>query len=149
MSALTNDDFRLLARFAEPGLHPVPAIGAELRTWLRLANARLVIAVDVNGRELAQLTELGRRQLDHWRSRPALPSDGVFGLTPLQRKTLDFIKAGTEHGQSPSFEEIRRHLGLCSKSGVARLVDGLVERGCVDRLPRRARSLKPLATALQ
>jgi repressor LexA len=47
-----------------------------------------------------------------------------------------------EHGVSPSFEEMKEALGLRSKSGIHRLITGLVERGFIRRLPHRARAIE-------
>ena len=64
-------------------------------------------------------------------------------LTGRQSRLLRFIESRlTEGDVSPSFEEMRLHLGLRSKSGVHRLLEGLRERGFVDRLAHRARSLR-------
>ena len=64
-------------------------------------------------------------------------------LTEQQSCLLRFIESRLADGDvSPSFEEMRLHLGLRSKSGVHRLLEGLRERGCVVRLPHRARSLR-------
>lgn len=60
------------------------------------------------------------------------------GLTKMQSRALEFIASSDI---SPSYQEISDHLGLMSRSGAARLVDGLEERGFVRRVPRRARSL--------
>jgi len=43
---------------------------------------------------------------------------------------------------APSFDEMREALGLKSKSGIHRLITGLVERGYLERLPNRARALE-------
>jgi len=43
---------------------------------------------------------------------------------------------------APSFDEMRIALGLKSKSGIHRLITGLVERGYLERLPNRARALE-------
>ena len=70
------------------------------------------------------------------------------GLTPKQRVLLDFI-ARYQHerrGVSPSFDEMAQAIGLASKSGVHRLVEGLVERGALERLPNQARALRIVAT---
>ncbi len=64
-------------------------------------------------------------------------------LTVQQSKLLKFIEECLqERGVSPSFEEMRTHLGLGSKSGVHRLLEGLSERGFVKRLRNRARALR-------
>ena len=64
-------------------------------------------------------------------------------LTEQQSCLLQFIESRLNDGDiSPSFEEMRTHLGLRSKSGVHRLLEGLRERGRVVRLKNRARSLR-------
>ncbi|MCS6986524.1 MAG: transcriptional repressor LexA [Sphingomonadaceae bacterium] len=66
-------------------------------------------------------------------------------LTAKQRALLLFIdRRLREVGVPPSFEEMREALGLRSKSGVHRLVEALVERGFLRRLPHRARALEVL-----
>jgi hypothetical protein len=64
------------------------------------------------------------------------------GLTARQRQLLDFITAyQAQHRYPPSFVEMADMLGLASKSGVHRIINGLVERGAVKRIPYRARSI--------
>ncbi len=66
-------------------------------------------------------------------------------LTKKQHELLVFIdKRLNESGVSPSFEEMKEALGLRSKSGIHRLITGLVERGFIRRLPHRARALEVL-----
>jgi repressor LexA len=64
-------------------------------------------------------------------------------LTQKQRDLLVFIHerlmAG---GVAPSFDEMKDALDLKSKSGIHRLITGLVERGYLERLPNRARALE-------
>jgi repressor LexA len=43
---------------------------------------------------------------------------------------------------APSFEEMKAQLNLKSKSGIHRLINALVERGYLERLPHRARALQ-------
>ncbi|GHC79555.1 LexA family protein [Limoniibacter endophyticus] len=70
------------------------------------------------------------------------------GLTPRQRDALKFISDyAAKNGVSPSFEDIQHGLGLHSRSGVSRLVDALIERGCLLKLSNRARSLTVLRAA--
>lgn len=65
-----------------------------------------------------------------------------LGLTDLQRRTYDFVRASLEaNGIPPSYAEIQEHLGLASKSGVVRLIDALVERGWLTRMKHRPRSI--------
>lgn len=68
------------------------------------------------------------------------------GLTLQQRRLLDFISEyTTQHGTSPSFDEMKRALRLGSKSGVHRLVLALEERGRIVRLENRARAIEVVA----
>src|SRR5262245_60182780 len=63
-------------------------------------------------------------------------------LTRKQRDLLLFIHDHmTDDDVAPSFEEMKEALGLKSKSGIHRLITGLVERGYIERLPHRARAL--------
>lgn len=64
-------------------------------------------------------------------------------LTKKQRDLLLYIheKMGDDD-VAPSFEEMKEALGLKSKSGIHRLITGLVERGYLERLPNRARALE-------
>lgn len=67
----------------------------------------------------------------------------MMGLTEMQGRCLDVIRAGIAGaGRAPSFDEMKVALGINSKSGVKRLVDGLVERGAIVRLPGRARAIE-------
>ncbi|PJB70437.1 MAG: repressor LexA [Alphaproteobacteria bacterium CG_4_9_14_3_um_filter_47_13] len=63
-------------------------------------------------------------------------------LTKKQRELLVLIHERMADGDvAPSFEEMKNELGLKSKSGIHRLISGLVERGYLERLPHRARAL--------
>jgi repressor LexA len=66
-------------------------------------------------------------------------------LTKKQHELLLYIHEhlGAE-GISPSFDEMKEALGLKSKSGIHRLITGLVERGFIRRLPHRARAVEVL-----
>lgn len=64
-------------------------------------------------------------------------------LTKKQRELLILIHERMAEGDvAPSFEEMKEALGLKSKSGIHRLISGLVERGYLERLPHRARALQ-------
>lgn len=64
-------------------------------------------------------------------------------LTQKQRDLLMFIHDYTSRtGLSPSFEEMKDGLDLKSKSGIHRLINALVERGFLERLPNKARALE-------
>ena len=63
-------------------------------------------------------------------------------MTPRMKETLDFVRGFiSEHGYSPSFDEIAEAIGLKSKSGVNRLVCALSDRGHVTVLPGKRRSI--------
>jgi repressor LexA len=68
-------------------------------------------------------------------------------LTPRQRAAYDFVVHFLErHGFAPSYEEIRRHLGLASLNAVAKLVVQLRRRGALEPSPANAkRALTPRA----
>lgn len=64
-------------------------------------------------------------------------------LTKKQRDLLIFINDYIRNtGLSPSFEEMKQGLDLKSKSGIHRLINALVERGFLERLPNKARALE-------
>ena len=66
-------------------------------------------------------------------------------LTPKQYKLLIFInKTIKETGCCPSFDEMKNALGLKSKSGIHALIDALVERNFLRKLPHKARALEVL-----
>jgi repressor LexA len=63
-------------------------------------------------------------------------------LTKKQQDLLVFIQERIAKGEvAPSFDEMREALGLKSKSGIHRLINALVERGFLERLPNKARAL--------
>lgn len=68
-------------------------------------------------------------------------------LTPRQYAAYEFIAGFLERwGFAPSYEEIRRHLGLRSLNAVAKLIAQLRRRGALAPSPLNAkRSLTPLA----
>ena len=64
-------------------------------------------------------------------------------LTKKQLELLTFIHDRVrETGIAPSFDEMKDALGLRSKSGIHRLINALVERGFLKRMPHRARALE-------
>jgi len=61
-------------------------------------------------------------------------------LTPRQRAAYDFIADFlADRGFAPSYEEIRRHLGLASLNAVAKLVTQLRDRGALAASPPNAK----------
>lgn len=70
----------------------------------------------------------------------------VVGLTAHQKRVMDYLTWFIgKNGISPSFDDIRAHLGLASKSSVHRVIHELEERGAIQRLPNRARSITIIA----
>lgn len=66
-------------------------------------------------------------------------------LTPKQYKLLMFIDNSIkENGCCPSFEEMKQAVGIKSKSGIHALIEELIERDFVKKLPHKARALKVL-----
>lgn len=63
-------------------------------------------------------------------------------ITRKQYTLLGFIESRLRDGVTPSFDEMRVAMGIRSKSGIHRLVNGLEERGFLRRLPHRARTLE-------
>lgn len=64
-------------------------------------------------------------------------------LTPKQYKLLMFIdNTIKETGCCPSFEEMKEAVGIKSKSGIHALIEELVEREFVRKLPHKARALE-------
>ena len=60
-------------------------------------------------------------------------------LTPKQYELLSYIDTFiSQHGVSPSFDEMKDALNLKSKSGIHRLITALEERGFIARLPHTA-----------
>lgn len=68
-----------------------------------------------------------------------------YPMTPKMARIMEFIARRYEmDGVSPSFDEIREHMGLKSKSGVFRYIQGLIERGRLVSLGHgKARALVP------
>ena len=66
-------------------------------------------------------------------------------LTKKQYELLIYIDSRLKDTcVSPSYDEMKNALGLASKSGIHRLITGLVERGFIRRRPHRARALEVL-----
>lgn len=69
-------------------------------------------------------------------------SEGTFGLTPVQRDCLLVIQELTElAGTSPTLAEIAHEMSLASRGRVQTLIRALKDRGRVDWLPSRSRSI--------
>jgi SOS-response transcriptional repressor LexA len=67
----------------------------------------------------------------------------MMGLTPRQWELLRFIHGRMEKTRvPPSYDEMRDHLQLASKSGVCRLVNLLADRGAITMQKGRPRSIR-------
>ena len=65
-------------------------------------------------------------------------------MTPKQKLLLDeILRYRREHGVSPTIDELRRHFGYASKSGVHARIDALVRDGHLVRSPGTNRGLRP------
>ena len=66
-------------------------------------------------------------------------------LTKKMLELLEFIhERQARDGVPPSFDEMKDHLGLRSKSGIHRLITSMEERGYLRRLPHKARAIEIL-----
>ena len=77
----------------------------------------------------------------------------MSGLTPAQEKVFRFVREYiTRHGYSPSYEEVRHHLGFQSLNSVYKHLKQLEERGYL-RTPwnnkKRALELTPLSSIVR
>lgn len=73
---------------------------------------------------------------------PDGPADGT-GLTPRQRKILEFIKEATEtNGYPPAMREIGAAVGLASSASVSYQLSVLVEKGWIRRDATKGRAME-------
>lgn len=64
-------------------------------------------------------------------------------LTKRQSTLLDFIASYVVfHKHGPSYDEMKDALGLKSKSGINRIINGLVGRGFIRHIPHRSRAIE-------
>ena len=69
-------------------------------------------------------------------------------LTKKQHELLLFLEERISlSGVTPSFEEMKKKVGLKSKSGIHRLISGLEERGFIRKLPFKARAIEVLKSS--
>lgn len=72
----------------------------------------------------------------------------MSGLTRRQAQLLAFITEYDErHGICPSFQQMADGMGLASKSNIVPMVNTLVDKGKIRRLPGRARSIEVVTGA--
>ena len=63
-------------------------------------------------------------------------------LTKKQNKLYNFLKDKIKKTNvSPSFEEMKIAMGLKSKSGIQRLINGLIERGFIEKKDNKKRAI--------
>ena len=66
-------------------------------------------------------------------------------LTKKQHELLLFLEERiSQSGITPSFEEMKKKVGLKSKSGIHRLISALEDRGFIKKLPFKARAIEIL-----
>ena len=63
-------------------------------------------------------------------------------MTPRLQACLKAIEDLTVDGVSPTYQQIADHLGISSKGRICRMIDDLVSRGRVIRVPHRQRCLR-------
>ena len=64
-------------------------------------------------------------------------------LTKKQHELLLFLEERiSQSGVTPSFEEMKKKVGLKSKSGIHRLISALEDRGFIKKLPFKARAIE-------
>ena len=69
-------------------------------------------------------------------------------LTKKQHELFLFLEERISlSGVTPSFEEMKKKVGLKSKSGIHRLISGLEERGFIKKLPFKARAIEILKSS--
>lgn len=61
------------------------------------------------------------------------------GLTTNQANLLDLLRSSE---RTPSYAEMARALGFKSRSMICRIIDALEERGFIERLPGKYRSIR-------
>ncbi|MFZ2446107.1 MAG: transcriptional repressor LexA [Syntrophobacteraceae bacterium] len=75
----------------------------------------------------------------------------MAGLTPAQEKVFEFIRDHIDrNGYSPSFEEVRRHMGFQSLNAVSKHLKQIERRGYIsipEKNQKRALDLAPLRAA--
>jgi SOS-response transcriptional repressor LexA len=66
-------------------------------------------------------------------------------LTAHQSRTLNYLVGyQAQHGYAPSYDEIKAHLGIRSKSGVTRVIVELEDRKFIRHVAGRRRSIEIL-----
>ena len=77
-------------------------------------------------------------------------SYNIYMLTKQQNKLFNFLKNRIKKTNvSPSFEEMKIAMGLKSKSGIQRLIDGLVERGFIGKKNNKKRAINILNNSIK
>lgn len=100
-------------------------------------------------RRLQARTIVLEAEVERLKAQLAAKEPKVTGLTPKQRKLLDFIVGyqRSHRGDSPSFTEMAAGIGVVTKSAIHRTLEALEERGAIVRDRRRARAIRIVTTA--
>lgn len=67
----------------------------------------------------------------------------VSGLTAVQQQLLAYIRSYMKDndGIAPTLTDMAAYMGLASRSGVHRILNSLVERGAIRRIPNKTRAI--------
>lgn len=72
----------------------------------------------------------------------AIPEQAIASLTPREQSALDFIRRHVEEvGFAPTLREVADEIGLGSVASVSYILDCLVKKGAIRRIPGRPRAL--------
>ncbi|MBU6389534.1 hypothetical protein KGQ71_03390 [Patescibacteria group bacterium] len=68
-------------------------------------------------------------------------------LTDSQQRLFDYIQGrySLSGGISPSYSEMREYMGVASNEAITGWIDALVQKGFLERIPGKARGLKPIS----
>ena len=114
-------------------------ISDEKNKWMKIAIQKID---EVNNlkKEIIKLEEKLMEE-NRYKSSEQLKKGG--GMTKKQYQVLEFIEDFiSQHGYSPSYEEIREGLGLKSKSSVYAIVKKLVKIGRISSREKESRSIE-------
>lgn len=113
----------------------------SLPTLRKLELAALVLERGEADTDFQRMTARAIRRAVREARQTELPG----GLTGRQLAALTFIDGYIRtRAIAPTFTEICEALGLKSKSGAHRLLQGLQERGWIEQMPGRARAVRIL-----
>lgn len=81
---------------------------------------------------------------DFWKDNAPPIDHGGFGMTPVQKSTIDAIVSYIAlNGYSPSYDELRDILGFSSKSRAFAVIQELIDMGFLRSKKSKSRSIFP------